>query len=638
MIIPVKKYLILGVKRDLEIFFNRAQEQGVMEFIPPLARKFIELPSEVQHLVDAIRILRKLPLKEPYDSSLDLVYADECAMRIIELKSEVEKCAEEKRLVEAEIQRVAPFGDFSMDDIDYIETQGRRELQFFCMKTDKAKTARFPDEVIYIHTEYDLDYFIAINPEPKHYPGMIEMRIDRPLGELRTHYTFIKESFHQLEAELKGFAGHIHFLQNALRQRLNDYHLFHAKKDVFQPLDALFAIELWIPENKTYLLQSITEKLAILYEPIAIENEERVPTYMENEGVNAIGEDIVRVYETPSATDKDPSGWVFWFFCLFCAMIVSDAGYGLIFLGVALYFKYKFPKLKAAQARILKLLIYLASICILWGIATSAYFGIAISPSNPLGKVSILQLMAKKKAEYHMQQHDDVYTYWLQKYPTLATAQNGTEFVERAVTPKGEFEALDTFTDNILLEFALFIGVIHLTISLLRYFPRHFAGLGWVAFMIGGYLYFPSMLHATSFLNFLNIISKQTATAVGLQMIYGGIAAALLLALIQKRLKGLSEISLLVQVFADVLSYLRLYALALAGASLAATFNEMGRSVGLFFGWIIILCGHGVNILLCSMAVVVHGLRLNFIEWYHYCFEGGGRMLRPLKRIKIHKE
>ena len=109
---------------------------------------------------------------------------------------------------------------------------------------------------------------------------------------------------------------------------------------------------------------------------------------------------------------------------------------------------------------------------------------------------------------------------------------------------------------------------------------------------------------------------------------------AVVLALLQKRLKGLGEISNLVQVFADVLSYLRLYALGVAGASMAATFNEMGMSVGLVFGWIIILFGHSVNILLGVMAGMIHGLRLNFIEWYHYSFEGGGRLFRPLMRLK----
>ena len=80
------------------------------------------------------------------------------------------------------------------------------------MKSSKAELAHFPDEVIFVSRDYDLDYFIAINVEPKVYPDMIEMRIDRPLGELQTHLSFIKESLHQIEAELKGYAGHLDFL------------------------------------------------------------------------------------------------------------------------------------------------------------------------------------------------------------------------------------------------------------------------------------------------------------------------------------------------------------------------------------------------------------------------------------------
>ena len=54
----------------------------------------------------------------------------------------------------------------------------------------------------------------------------------------------------------------------------------------------------------------------------------------------------------------------------------------------------------------------------------------------------------------------------------------------------------------------------------------------------------------------------------------------------------------MVQVFADVLSYLRLYALGLAGSIMASTFNDIGQDVGLLIGWIVILFGHSVNILL----------------------------------------
>ena len=198
-------------------------------------------------------------------------------------------------------------------------------------------------------------------------------------------------------------------------------------------------------------------------------------------------------------------------------------------------------------------------------------------------------------------------------------------------------EVSDTFSNNILLEFALMIGIIHIALSLLRYLWRQWAGIGWVAFMIGGYLYFPLMLKATSMVNFLGIVDKTKGPEIGLQLIYVGIGSALFLALVQKRLKGIGEIANLVQVFADVLSYLRLYALGLAGAIMAGTFNEMGQDVGLFLGFLVILVGHGVNIMLGIMAGVIHGLRLNFIEWYHYCFDGGGRLFRPLMRL-IAKE
>jgi len=638
MIIDVKKYMIIGAKEDLEIFFSRAQEKGVIEFISPSSRKIIDTPPEVQHLIDALRILRKLPLREAYVGGGDLHFADEIAQRILELKAEVEKLSEEKRLLEAEIARVAPFGDFSMDDVDYIEKEGDRALQFFCMKTDKSKTAHFDEEVIYVNTVYDLDYFIAINTKPKQYPGMIEMRIDRPLGELRTHLSFVKESLHQLEAELKGFASYIDFLKEALIQRLNDYHLYHAKKDVLYPIEnSLFAVEAWVPKNKTHQLHTVTEGLAVHYEPIPIEENERIPTYMENKGVRAIGEDLVLVYEVPNSADKDPSGWVFWFFALFFAMIVADGGYGFLYLGFLLYIKFKFPNLNPIQKRFLKLGLILSSACIIWGVLTSSYFGIEIHPNSWLGRASLVQNLAAQKADYHLHLHDDVYHYWVEKYPEVASATNGHEFIEAAVQKKGvitSYDALDTFSDYILLEFSLLIGVIHLAFSFIRYLPRHWAGLGWLSFMIGGYLYFPSMLHATSLLNFTGLIDKTTATKVGLQMIYCGIGLAVVLALIQKRLKGLGEISTLVQVFADVLSYLRLYALGLAGASMAATFNEMGMAVGLLFGWIIILFGHSVNILLGIMAGMIHGLRLNFIEWYHYSFEGGGRLFRPLMRLK----
>ena len=59
-----------------------------------------------------------------------------------------------------------------------------------------------------------------------------------------------------------------------------------------------------------------------------------------------------------------------------------------------------------------------------------------------------------------------------------------------------------------------------------------------------------------------------------------------------------------------------------------------GIIIGLVVGSVVILAGHSINIALGTMGGVIHGLRLNFIEWYHYSFEGEGRLFNPLRKLK----
>ena len=240
--------------------------------------------------------------------------------------------------------------------------------------------------------------------------------------------------------------------------------------------------------------------------------------------------------------------------------------------------------------------------------------------------------MAVKKAEYHFQRKDDVYTVWVGKFASLQSGDSGKQLLSQATVQRKasvNYLMLDDFASNILMELAIMIAVIHLSVGFLRYLRRHMAGLGWIAFMVGGYLYFPLFLKATSLIHFMGWLSPELGGIIGKQLMFGGLAFAFLAALIQKGKRGLSELSHLVQVFADVLSYLRLYALGLAAAIMASTFNEEGKALGYVAGAVVILFGHSINIMLSFMGGVIHGLRLNFLEWYHYCFEGGGRLFGP---------
>ncbi|NGX37221.1 MAG: hypothetical protein K1000chlam2_00374, partial [Chlamydiae bacterium] len=568
--------------------------------------------------------------------------ADDIATEILELTHEIEKLREEKRFIDAEIVRVAPFGQFSFDDIAFIEGQSDKKIQFYCVKTSKTHEIEDAESLIYIGTDYDLDYFIGIHDRPKAYPAMIEMHFERTDGELRNHLAFVEETLHQVEAELKGYAGHIDFLRDSLLGQLDIHTLERTQKEVNFPIeDALFSIEGWVPKNKVEKLPSLIGDKAVVFDAIAIESDDKVPTYMENQKTDRIGEDLVRIYDIPASVDKDPSRWVIWSFALFFAMILADGGYGMLYLCLAFFLKYKMPDLKGGAKRFIKLLFILSTSCIIWGVITTSFFGLEVSPTNPLSKISVLNRIAAKKAEYHKEHKDETYKEWVKNYPAIAQAKNGKEMLIKAVKIKDGkkiYVMLNEFSDNILLEFSLLVGVVHISLSLLRYLRRSLANIGWVSFSVGGYLYFPVFLKATSIIVFMGWISPTTAGMMGKQLLLAGGGLAIVLALIQKRLKGLGEITQIIQVFADILSYLRLYALALASVIMSRTFNDMGTAVGLIGGSFIIIIGQSMTLLLGTMSGIVHGLRLNFIEWYHWSFEGEGKLFNPLRRLRIKQE
>ncbi len=639
MITEVKKYLILGTEEDLDLFYKRAQQEGFIEFISN-SRKSKEVPEKIQFLLKAIKILKKLPPHKECEGEWDPEEILQLAEKAIHLKSGIEKKQEEERMLEAEIARIAPFGDFSLDDVHYIEKQGHRKVLFFCAKSGKVDHLMDQEGVFHVGTFFDLEYFMTISSKPLSFPGIIEMRIEHSLSDLVDQKESVIEQIHNMESELKHLAGYLEYFQEVLIEELNEYHLESAKNEALFPLSeaSLFSVEAWIPSTKISRMFSLLSGLAVHCEQIQIEKDDSLPTVMENKGFQRLGEDLVRIYDLPSVRDKDPSGWVFWFFALFFAMIIADAGYGLLYLATALFLKWKLPTFKGAAKRLFKLGLVLSLCIITWGVLTCSYFGLSITPDSFLGKISPMQHMVIQKAKYHMAHKDEVYKEYVTLLPQLETAKTPKEFVELGVkkTPIGVHHVIyESFSDSILLDFSLLLGIIHLTISLLRYGARNWANFGWVVFLAGGYLFFPSMLHVTSMANFLGWIHPSLAAAVGLQLIWVGIGGALVFALIQNKWKGIRELEKLIGIFSDVLSYLRLYALALAGTILAETFNAMGENVGLVGGFFVIIIGHGVNISLGLMSGVIHGLRLNFIEWYHYSFEGGGRLFKPLMLLKL---
>ena len=128
----------------------------------------------------------------------------------------------------------------------------------------------------------------------------------------------------------------------------------------------------------------------------------------------------------------------------------------------------------------------------------------------------------------------------------------------------------------------------------------------------------------------------------GMYLVIGGVSLVVLFTNPQRNMlkaigEGLGNVALsLMNNFTDVVSYVRLFAVGLAGVAIADTTNSMAQGLGggwfVIAGMVIALIGHALNIILGPMSVLVHGVRLNVLEFSsHAGLSWSGVAYEPLK-------
>jgi V/A-type H+-transporting ATPase subunit I len=208
----------------------------------------------------------------------------------------------------------------------------------------------------------------------------------------------------------------------------------------------------------------------------------------------------------------------------------------------------------------------------------------------------------------------------------------------------GGLKLLDLNDFDTMTKLSVSIGVLHLVLAHLEQLSlkwRRAAAwmhVGWIAAMLGGYAMW--LGDGLGELNWL-YTAGQWALGLGLLAVFVFASERTVRdarSALMRLLDGLSALTSVTRVFGDVLSYLRLFALGLASASLALTFNGLAhqagqiQGVGLLFAILILLVGHVLNLMLALMSGVVHGLRLNYIEFYNWALSGEGYAFQPFNK------
>ena len=197
---------------------------------------------------------------------------------------------------------------------------------------------------------------------------------------------------------------------------------------------------------------------------------------------------------------------------------------------------------------------------------------------------------------------------------------------------------------------ALIIGVIHISVALtikaivatIRFgFKNCLSEWGWLIVVVGFVI--------TGTLMFLNLIPENVSTWAFI--IIGGVGAIGIYLLNDLHRNVFMNIgaglwgtyNMASGLMGDTLSYMRLYALGLAGGMLGGVFNQLatmsGDAVGGVIGWIvcglILVFGHTLNIAMSCLSAFVHPLRLNFVEYFKNAgYEGTGVTYNPFTTVE----
>ncbi len=337
------------------------------------------------------------------------------------------------------------------------------------------------------------------------------------------------------------------------------------------------------------------ERAGVFYLKDEAKVEENPPIKFNNNKFVKMFEILTDMYGRPAYDGFDPTPFIAVFFLLFFAFCMGDAGYGLVLVLLGLL-------LRKSAKDLAPLVITLGAATVVIGFLFHNFFSIDIS-----------------------------------QWPLFAPIQ-------------GVFIPAQIAGNDATMILALAVGILHICLAMVvksvnavrtNGFAASLGTLGWTLLVVGGVT-----VAAVSLAGVLD------ATLTRCIVIGLGIVSALGIFIFNdpKRNKlanvgmGLWDTyNMITGLMGDVLSYLRLYALGLAGSMLGMAFNDMGKMV-LGDGsnallWIpfllLVLVGHALNIAMCALGAFVHPLRLNFLEFFKNAgYEARGRKFNPLTNSK----
>ena len=613
MIIKMTKYSFVLLTGEKEGFLEQLQGLGVVDItrsVKPIDADSSEMFHKAERAKKTIEFLEGIDYSKDADAEAvakatvnvegdPVDFVEQCRARLHELHAALNNAMKQ---ADARL----PWGDYDKTALDGISDHGYA-VRYYCTDSkhfDPAWAELYPLQVV--EDNGKKVWFVTVAPKGEEYAFPVN-ETSAPGGtyaEAMAEAARIKDEIIACKAGLLNAKDYIPAIKEGCNSDLVELDRYLAE-NVAVPAaeDMLTVFTGFAPEEHDAELTEAFEKMGVLYVKEEALEEDNPPIKLKNNWFTRQFECFTEMYGMPVYSEFDPTPILAPFYLLFFAMCLGDAGYGIILVIFGLMLNKGWLKVSMFDG-LGNIISLLGAGTMVVGTVLGTFFGIGL--------------------------YDAAWVpAWLKSCMIV-----------------GDIDIPGVGVLNIQMLLAMGIGIFHIcvamTVKAICYTKRfgikeNIATWGWLVLIVGGIL-----------VGLLALGKLVSPAAIKWALIAVGAVSALAIYIFNTPGRnplinvgaGLWDTyNMATGILGDVLSYLRLFALGLAGGMLGQAFNNLALSVkgDAVMTWIpfvlILVLGHVINILLSSLGAFVHPMRLTFMEYFKNAgYEGKGSAYNPLKK------
>ncbi|MDR2245921.1 MAG: V-type ATP synthase subunit I [Treponema sp.] len=620
MIVPMKKISLVVMDKSREASLEELRDLGVvhLEKRDVSSARLSFLLERKSRAETALGILQSYAVKGASNGSPKKsgVSPDPEGFvgKVLVLSEEKKSLQEQAAWNSRERSRIEKWGDFAPRLLTELAEQGIPLIPYEL--SHKAYESLGKDErVILLGKDKTAVYCVALQPLSGEAAPWLPP--EKSLSDMAEAGANIQGRLAEIEAEFRGLAPQKEVISRGLETLASDLEFETARAGMDQLEGAPAGLTVswitgFIPREDLGLLKRAAAENSWAFVAADPGPDDPVPTKLKNNKFASLIYPLTDFLEVvPGYHEIDISGWFLFFFIIFFGMIFGDAGYGALLLLGSLIGIIKTAKKGVPPA--FKLFLLLGISNFVWGVLTCSWFGIEDVSALPALLRSIsLPLISNV---------------------TAAQSPRDSSIVQQNLM-------IFCFTLALL---QLSIG--HILAIIKGKTLKALADIGSIAMVVGMYCIVLALIASNEYRSIPLLMPAVYLFGGGflLNFLFANYEGNFGLSVLESLKNIISVILGIANVFSDIMSYIRLWAVGLAGAAIASTVNAMagplfGHFILFVFGVVLLVFGHGLNLVLNVLSVLVHGVRLNTLEFSgHVGLTWSGYAYRPFAK-RINKE